>query len=170
MDKRIDNLSVLDQGKSESLDLGGRRVLVPDSLPSSSYVGLAKVEEEDIDSSYSKPANASVSLKTPLDKCNLGNQEALSIISDTPEDIFKVLETLLDLGNENTFSSKRMHLAIDTILTYVNDLSTVIDKLNSARKYILAKVNRQDEQIEVLQDEINYLKNIYQKMNLLRIV
>ncbi|KAM0732517.1 hypothetical protein ACS0PU_000678 [Formica fusca] len=162
MNSKLNNSNLPDQGKSESPGLGGRRVPIPDPLLSSSCVGLIKEDEEDIDPlsvrSVEASANIEILMENPQHR---RDQEVSSINSDTPEDVTRMLEMLLDLGSDNSFSTKRrIHLVIDTILTYVNDLSVVIDKLNSARKYIMSKVSRQDEQIKNLHEEIRHLKSI----------
>lgn len=162
MNSKLNNSNLPDQGKSESPGLGGRRVLILDSLLSSSCVGITQEDEDDIDPLSGRSGEASTNIEILTENPqHRRDQEVFSTNSDTPEDVTRILEMLLDLGNDNSFSTKRKtQLVIDTILTYVNDLSIVIDKLNSARKYIMSKVRRQDEQIKNLYDEIRHLKSL----------
>ncbi|KAM0735237.1 hypothetical protein ACS0PU_011350 [Formica fusca] len=162
MNSKLNKLNLPNQGNSESPGLGERRVLDPGPLPSLSYVRLTEEEEENID--LLKMETLETSADTRILRNNPYHRESQEFFStkmDTPEEITKILKILLDLGGDNTFSNRRrIHLVIDTVLTYVNDLSAIMDKLNLARKYIMSKVNRQDEQIKNLQDEIGNLKSV----------
>ncbi|XP_070162483.1 putative autophagy-related protein 11 [Polyergus mexicanus] len=160
MNRKPSKLNLPNQGNSESSGFGERRVLDPDPPPSLSCVGLTKEEEENTDSFKAETLETSDKRILKDNPYHRGSQEFFSNNKDTPEEITKILEILLDLGGDNTFSNRRrIHLVIDTVLTYINDLSTVMNKLNLARRYIMSKVNRQEEQIENLQDEIDNLKS-----------
>lgn len=69
-----------------------------------------------------------------------------------------ILEIMLDLIKESpSFLKAKIGSALEIILGSLTDLSTTV-KLDSARKYILAKIEKQEDQIQELQQELSLLR------------
>lgn len=166
---------VLAQGYSNIPKPGGMGAIVSDSPSSSSGVGLNREKDGGLTKTnlmkkdYSCeiiPLTSNVKNDIRVNSMKVllfskKSETSLLTCYDSTGDYIRVLEVLMNLINEAPVSLKgRIHLAVETVLGCMTELSVTVNKLEHARNYILAKINKQEDQIQDLYSELNTLRSL----------
>lgn len=90
----------------------------------------------------------------------INNSGTLPAYYSSADEYEEILDVIADLIKKAPFPLRGgIHSVFDRTLDSIRELSVTVDKLESARRYILVQVNKQREQIQDMQSELNLLRS-----------